>query len=90
MVIHAGDFGFYDESSYKHISSRELYLLISHSPYRQESPVDKTTSREVLIEIVRKHGLLGSFQAIKTCKNNLPCQPMQSMVTMKMFMLFAK
>lgn len=22
MVIHAGDFGFYNESSYKHISSR--------------------------------------------------------------------
>lgn len=63
MVIHAGDFGFYNESSYKHISSRELYLLISHSPYRQESLVDKTTPRETLIEIVRRHNLLGDFQA---------------------------
>ncbi len=32
MVIHAGDFGFYDESSYRHLSSRELFLLITHSP----------------------------------------------------------
>ncbi len=33
LVIHAGDVGFYNESSYKHISSRELRLLISHSLY---------------------------------------------------------
>jgi len=61
IVIHAGDFGFYDESSYKHISSRELLLLITHSPYWKDYHVDKQTNREVLIEIVRKHSLLGDF-----------------------------
>ena len=49
MVIHAGDFGFYNESSYKHISDRELLLLISHSPFWKIDPVDKTTAREKLI-----------------------------------------
>lgn len=63
MVIHAGDFGFYNESSYKHISSRELLLLISHSKHWKENPVDKTTSRDTLIEIVKKHNLLGDFQS---------------------------
>lgn len=63
MVIHAGDFGFYNESSYRHISDRELLLLISHSVFRQENPIDKTTSRESLIAIVKKHNLLGDFQA---------------------------
>lgn len=32
FVIHAGDFGFYDEASIKRISPRELLLLITHSP----------------------------------------------------------
>ena len=63
IVIHAGDFGFYNESSYKHISDRELLLLISHSPFWKSDPVDKTTAREELIEVVRKHNLLGDFQA---------------------------
>ena len=30
-VIHAGDFGFYDESSYERLSERELRLHITHS-----------------------------------------------------------
>jgi len=63
IVIHAGDFGFYDETSYKHISSRELLLLITHSPYRNEYQVDKQTDRDILVEIVRKHNLLGNFSA---------------------------
>ena len=62
MVIHAGDFGFYNESSYKHISSRELLLLVSHSPYWKNNQVDKTTTRETLIEVVKKHNLLGDFK----------------------------
>ncbi|HVV69023.1 MAG TPA: metallophosphoesterase [Gammaproteobacteria bacterium] len=63
LVIHAGDFGFYNESSYRHISSRELRLLISHSPYGKDYRVDKQTSREMLIEIVKRHQLLGDFSA---------------------------
>ncbi len=35
LVIHAGDFGFYDETSYRRLSTRELLLLVSHSPYWQ-------------------------------------------------------
>ena len=62
MVIHAGDFGFYNESSFKHISDRELLLLISHSPHWKDYQVDKTTTRETLTEIVKKHHLLGNFQ----------------------------
>jgi hypothetical protein len=61
LVIHAGDFGFYNESSYKHISSRELLLLISHSPFWKDYRVDKQTDRETLIEIVKRHQLLGDF-----------------------------
>lgn len=68
MVIHAGDFGFYNETSYKHISSRELLLLISHSPHWKTNPVDKTTPRDALIEIVKKHNLLGDFQAYQDNK----------------------
>ena len=30
-VIHAGDFGFYDDDSYERISDRELRLHITHS-----------------------------------------------------------
>jgi len=63
LVIHAGDFGFYNETSYKHISSRELRLLISHSPYWKNYSVDKQTDRETLIEIVKWHQLLGDFSA---------------------------
>lgn len=74
MVIHAGDFGFYNESSYEHISSRELLLLISHSPYWRENSVDKTTPRDVLIEIVKKYYLLGDFQSYQNNKKqfNVP------------------
>jgi predicted phosphodiesterase len=60
IVIHAGDFGFYDESSYQYLSSRELLLLITHSPYRKEYSLDKA-DKITLIEIVKKHNLLGDF-----------------------------
>ena len=30
-VIHAGDFGFYDDTSYERLSKRELRLQIKHS-----------------------------------------------------------
>jgi predicted phosphodiesterase len=61
IVIHAGDFGFYDESSYQHLSSRELLLLITHSPYRKEYLLDKQTDKDTLIEIVKKYQLSGDF-----------------------------
>jgi predicted phosphodiesterase len=61
LAIHAGDFGFYDESSYKHISSRELRLLVSHSTYWRNYSVDKQTDRETLIGVVKRHQLLGNF-----------------------------
>lgn len=35
-VIHAGDFGFYDESSYERLSERELRLHITHSDLSAE------------------------------------------------------
>lgn len=61
LVIHAGDFGFYDELSYRHLSTRELLLLVSHSPYWKSYPVDKQTSRDKLIDIVKECKLLGDF-----------------------------
>ncbi len=61
FVIHAGDFGFYDEQSLTRLSSRELRLLISHSPFWRQYQIDKQSNREVLIDIVKKHQLLGDF-----------------------------
>src|SRR5689334_3516970 len=61
LVIHAGDFGFYDDSSYRRLSTRELLLLVSHSLHWKDYRVDKQTSRDKLIEIVQKHKLLGDF-----------------------------
>jgi predicted phosphodiesterase len=50
LVIHAGDFGFYDDSSYQHLSARELLLLITHSSFRKEYEVNKGTDKITLIE----------------------------------------
>ena len=36
-VIHAGDFGFYDDGSYERLSDRELRLHITHSDLESES-----------------------------------------------------
>lgn len=61
IVIHAGDFGFYDEQSILRLSPRELRLLVTHSPYWNKYNVDKQTDRKDLIEIVKNHKLLGDF-----------------------------
>ena len=61
FVIHAGDFGFYDEQSISRLSPRELRLLVTHSPVWRQYNVDKQTTRETLIEIVKRHRLLGDF-----------------------------
>lgn len=61
LVIHAGDFGFYDERSVYRLSHRELRLLITHSALRNKYPVDANTNREQLIDIIKNHRLLGDF-----------------------------
>jgi predicted phosphodiesterase len=61
MVIHAGDFGFYDDQSIHRLNPRELRLLICHSPVWRQYNVDKQTKLEIFIEIVKKHKLLGDF-----------------------------
>lgn len=61
FVIHAGDFGFYDEESLYRLSPRELRLLVSHSPFWRQHSIDKQTKREELIDIVKMHQLLGEF-----------------------------
>ncbi len=60
-IIHAGDFGFYDEKSVYRLSHRELRLLITHSKFRNQYSVDSDTKRDQLIEIIKKHTLLGDF-----------------------------
>ncbi len=61
MVIHAGDFGFYDEDSLHRLSARELRLLIWHSSISSISSVSKNTDRKTIEDIVLKHKLLGDF-----------------------------
>ncbi len=61
MVIHAGDFGFYDKDSANRLSARELSLLIRHSALRDRYPVSAQTGHAQLASIVTEHNLLGSF-----------------------------
>lgn len=61
FVIHAGDFGFYDEFSIKRLSQRELRLLVTHSAVRDKYKVNKQTDRKTLIDIVIENKLLGDF-----------------------------
>ena len=39
-VIHAGDFGFYNDESYERISNRELRLHITHSDLETEAKTE--------------------------------------------------
>jgi predicted phosphodiesterase len=57
-VIHAGDFGFYDDGSYERLSDRELQLRIVHSDL---SPADK----ERILSLPRK-------EKIKAVKEDCP------------------
>lgn len=61
LVIHAGDFGFYDAQSVRRLSHRELRLLITHSPFWRLYNITEETKREILIEIIENHQLLGDF-----------------------------
>jgi len=63
-VIHAGDFGFFDETSYHRLSDRELRLHVAHS----ELPETEKASilplpRKDMIGAAMKHRLLGEFQS---------------------------
>lgn len=63
-VIHAGDFGFYDDGSFERLSDRELRLHVTHSDLpRAEKDNLLTLSRFDLIAQLRKLRLLGEFQS---------------------------
>lgn len=64
-VLHAGDFGFYDSSSLDRLSEREIRLLVKYSslPLEQRSQILANAPID-LAEAVRKHRLLGCFQAL--------------------------
>jgi len=63
-VIHAGDFGFYDDGSYERLSDRELRLLIAHSILpRQEKDQIQDLGREARVAAARESRLAGEFQS---------------------------
>jgi len=63
-VVHAGDFGFFDQGSVERLSDRELRLHAAHSDLLQtEKNQILSLSRNNLIEAVREHRLLGGFQS---------------------------
>ena len=63
-VIHAGDFGFFDDGSPERLSDRELRLQVTHSdiPSTEKTRMGQLP-RDQLIEQVRNHRLLGEFQS---------------------------
>ena len=62
-VIHAGDFGFFDDGSFERLSDRELRLHVAHSDLpRTERDRILTLSRNAMIKTAREHRLLGAFQ----------------------------
>src|ERR1035437_5896013 len=63
-VIHAGDFGFYDDGSYDRLSEREIGLQIMHSGLpRDEKTRMMMLPRSERIVAARAARLLGEFQA---------------------------
>jgi len=63
-VIHAGDFGFYDDGSFERLSDRELRLHVAHSDLsRAEKDNLLSLPRNDLIEQAQKRRLLGEFQS---------------------------
>lgn len=63
ICIHAGDFGFYDNTSADAMSQRELYLLVEHSALPEDEKVallkgDAKSWKEAVVS----HHLLGLFQ----------------------------
>jgi predicted phosphodiesterase len=64
VVIHAGDFGFYDDGSYERLSDRELRLQVAHGKLLQsEKNRILALSHGEQVEAVKQGCLLGEFQA---------------------------
>ena len=64
-VIHAGDFGFFDQGSADRLSDRELRLQVAHSMLPQtEKDRPLRLSRDGMIEAIRRGRLLGEFQEL--------------------------
>jgi len=63
-VIHAGDFGFYDDGSYKRLSERELRLHVAHSDLPQAEK-DRVLGlpRDEQTVAAKAARLLGEFQS---------------------------
>lgn len=61
-VIHAGDFGFYDDGSYQRLSDRELRLVIVHSvlPHGEKQHI-LSSPRDEQVEAARQHHMLGDL-----------------------------
>ena len=61
-VVHAGDFGFYDDKSLNRLSDRELALQIRHShlPGEVRRKAFKMSHREK-VELIREEGLLSEL-----------------------------
>lgn len=63
-VVHAGDFGFYDDASVGRLEARELFLRVVHSALPEE---EKARARKLkgpkLAGYVRERGLLGEMPA---------------------------
>ncbi len=63
-VIHAGDFGFYDDESYERLSDRELRLHVAHSDLPQtEKGRILDLPRQERIVAAKAARLLGEFQS---------------------------
>ena len=63
-VIHAGDFGFFDDSSFERLSNRELRLHVVHSDLpRTEKDRILALPRTDMAEAAKKNRLIGGFQA---------------------------
>ncbi len=64
VVIHAGEFGFYDDGSFERLTDRELRLHVVHSDLpRAVKDNLLSLSRIDLIAQSRKLGLLGEFMS---------------------------
>jgi len=63
IVLHCGDFGFYDVSRIGHVPERELSLRVRHStlPAEVRKRAFKMPRKEKL-QLIRKHHLLGEFE----------------------------
>lgn len=59
LIIHAGDFGFYDEKTLERLSARELKLRIVHSPFRDQ--LNHLNLKKEMCEFIQENGLLGDF-----------------------------